>query len=66
MKITAIPQLYRNINRAVDVLSVLSKYGLANWISHFELEFAKPLLKSPSGDVLARQKPETRVRLALI
>ncbi len=66
MKITAIPQLYRNINRAVDVLSVLSKYGLANWISRFELEFAKPLLKSPAGDVLARQKPETRIRLALI
>jgi len=30
------------------------------------LEFAKPLLKSPSGDVLARQNPETRIRLALI
>ena len=66
MKITAIPQLYRNVNRAVDVISVLSKYGLANWISHFDLEFAKPLLKSPSGDVLARQNPETRIRLALI
>lgn len=66
MKITAIPQLYRNINRAVDVVSILSKYGLANWISRSELEFAKPLLKSPGGDVLARQKPETRIRLALI
>lgn len=66
MKISTIPQFYRNINRAVEVVSVLSKYGLANWISHFDLEFVKPLLKSPSGDVLAKQKPEKRIRLAMI
>lgn len=66
MKISTIPQFYRNINRAVEVVSVLSKYGLANWISHLNVEFAKPLLKSPSGDVLAQQKPEKRIRLAMI
>ena len=33
MKITSIPQIYRNINRWREILTVLSKYGLANWIS---------------------------------
>lgn len=65
MKITSIPQIYRNLNRAIEVLSVLSKYGLAGWVAKLDLEFAKEFLKSRAGDSLARQSPETRIRLAL-
>src|SRR5688500_15581938 len=65
MKITSIPQIYRNLNRSVEVLSVLSKYGLAGWVAKLDLEFAKEFLKSRTGDSLARQSPETRIRLAL-
>ena len=32
MKITTIPQLYRNFNRSSEIASVLSKYGLADWV----------------------------------
>ena len=53
MKITTIPQLYRNLNRAVEVLTVLSKYGLANWISRLDVEFAKDLFKTRDGASLA-------------
>jgi ubiquinone biosynthesis protein len=63
--ITSIPQIYRNLNRTVEILSVLSKYGLANWVARLDLEFAKELFKTPNGEVLARHTPETRVRLAL-
>jgi ubiquinone biosynthesis protein len=63
--LTSIPQIYRNLNRTVEILSVLSKYGLANWIARLDLEFAKELFKTPNGEVLARHTPETRVRLAL-
>lgn len=65
MKISSIPQIYRNVNRWGEILSVLSKYGLANWVSRLDLEFAKPFFKDAGGEVLARQRPETRIRLAL-
>lgn len=65
MKLLSIPHLYRNVNRSVEILSVLSKYGLADWVSRLDLEFAKELFKDRAGEVLARQRPETRIRLAL-
>ncbi len=65
MKITTIPSLYRNLNRAVEVLTVLSKYGLANWISRLDVEFAKDLFKSRDGASLARFTGHERIRLAL-
>src|SRR5688572_5066274 len=65
MKITSIPQIYRNLNRSIEILSVLSKYGLAGWVAKLDLEFAKEFLKSRAGESLARQSPETRIRLAL-
>jgi ubiquinone biosynthesis protein len=65
ISITSIPQIYRNLNRTVEILSVLSKYGVANWIARLDLEFAKELLKNRSGEVLARHTTATRIRLAL-
>jgi ubiquinone biosynthesis protein len=65
MKITTIPHLYRNLNRAVEVLTVLSKYGLANWISRLDVEFAKDLFKTRDGASLARFTGPERIRLAL-
>ncbi len=65
MKITSIPQIYRHIARWREIFSVLSKYGLANWISRLDLEFAKEFFKDQDGESLARLSPETRIRLAL-
>jgi ubiquinone biosynthesis protein len=65
MKITSIPQIYRHLARWREIFSVLSKYGLANWISRLDLEFAKEFFKDPDGESLARLSRETRVRLAL-
>lgn len=65
MRITAIPQIYRHLNRWGEILAVLSKYGLANWIGRLGPEFAKDILKARCGDSIARLSWATRVRLAL-
>ncbi len=65
VKITAIPQIYRNVNRLREILSVFSKYGLADGISRLNLDFAKGLLKNRDGEALARHTRERRVRMAL-
>lgn len=63
--ISTIPQLYRNVRRWTDILSVLSKYGLADWLSRTNIDFVKDRLKSPQGDILARESHEKRIRLAI-
>ncbi len=65
MKLTSLPQAYRNVNRTTEILSVLSKYGLAGWISRLNLEFAKGLIKDRDGSALSQQTNESRIRLAL-
>lgn len=65
MKITAIPQLLRNSSRGVEVVSVLSKYGLASWFQRLDLRIADGFLKAPNGELLRRYSTPTRIRLAL-
>jgi ubiquinone biosynthesis protein len=65
MKITAIPQIYRNVNRWREILTILSKYGLAGWISRFDLAIVKGVLKNRDGEALAHLSRETRIRLAI-
>lgn len=65
MKITTIPHLYRNVNRWGEILAILSKYGLADWISRFDLAVMKGFLKNRDGAALAHLSRETRIRLAL-
>ncbi len=65
MKISTIPQIYRNVKRWTEILSVLSKYGLADWISRTNIDFVKDKLKDRDGEALARHTPEKRIRLAL-
>lgn len=66
MKFTSIPQLYRDLNRSLEIVGVLSKYGLADWIHRLDLEFAKGIFRDRSGHALAELSLETRIRLALI
>ena len=65
MRIRTIPQVYRNVNRWREILAILSKYGLAGWLSRIDFAFAKGLLKNRNGQVLADATRETRIRLAL-
>lgn len=65
MKLSSIPSIYRNLNRATEVFTVLSRYGLADWLSRFKVDFAKGILRDRNGSALARQSREVRIRLAL-
>ena len=64
MKITAIPQLYRNLRRWREILAVLRRYGLADWLTHFRLPF-RDSLKDRGGIPLSKYSREQRVRMAL-
>jgi ubiquinone biosynthesis protein len=65
MKISTIPHLYRNVNRWGEILTILSKYGLADWISRFDVALVKGFLKNRDGEALAHLHRETRIRLAI-
>jgi ubiquinone biosynthesis protein len=65
MKITSIPQIIRNVKRWTEIISVLSRYGLADWLSQLNIDFAKDALRNRDGEILARHTRETRIRMAL-
>ena len=70
MRIADIPQRIRNVKRTTEIISVLSKYGLADWLSRLPLDqlgldFIKSVLRSPDGEALAGHTREARVRLVL-
>lgn len=65
MRISTIPHLYRNVKRWSEIVSVLSKYGLADWLSKTNIDFIKDRLRHPDGEILARLTREARIRLAL-
>src|SRR6476620_1860490 len=65
MRIGSIPQFFRNVKRWTDILSLLSKYGLADWLSGTNVEFIKSRLKHKDGEVLAQFTREARIRLVL-
>ncbi|MDZ4821682.1 MAG: AarF/ABC1/UbiB kinase family protein [Planctomycetota bacterium] len=65
MRFSTIPQFYRHFNRWIEILRILSKYGLAGWMSRMPLRFARSLLTDGSGTALARYSRETRIRMAL-
>jgi ubiquinone biosynthesis protein len=65
MKITAIPQLYRNLRRWREILTVLRRYGLAGWLSQFPHLPFRNWLKDSDGQPLASHSREVRLRMAL-
>lgn len=65
MKITTIPHVYRNANRWREIITILSKYGLAGWIGRFELPVVRGMLRARDGEALAHLSRETRIRMAI-
>ena len=63
--IKSVPQLYRNLRRWTEIASVLSKYGLADWLSRFHFDFLTDLLKSSEGIAQSQLTQNQRIRLAL-
>jgi ubiquinone biosynthesis protein len=65
MKISTIPQLYRNLRRWQEILAVLRRYGLADWMSRLKFDFIRDWIKDDHGVPLASYSREKRIRLAL-
>jgi len=65
LNVRTIPHLYRNVKRWSEILAVLSKYGLADWLASTNIEFIKNRLSSRAGENIARLTREARIRLTL-
>jgi ubiquinone biosynthesis protein len=65
MKLSTIPRLYRNVRRWREIILVLRKYGLADWLSRLQLDFIRDWIKDEAGVPLASYTRETRIRMAL-
>jgi ubiquinone biosynthesis protein len=66
MRIRTIPQVYRNVNRWREILAVLTKYGLAGWLSRLRLSApVRGLFRPQTAPLPPNATRETRIRLAL-
>jgi ubiquinone biosynthesis protein len=65
MRISALPRYYRNLRRWQEIIVVLRRYGLADWLSRLRVDFIRDWLKDDQGVPLASYSREARVRMAL-
>jgi ubiquinone biosynthesis protein len=64
MKHTALTRLERNVRRAGEIVGVLAKYGLADWVKDLDYHWIQERIKSLDGQRIPDLKIEERVRLA--
>jgi ubiquinone biosynthesis protein len=62
--ITSVPQLARNLNRVSEIVGILAKYGLAEWLDRLDRRFLRRLIKDTSLQHASEVSHEARVRLA--
>ena len=65
MKFTALTRLERNVHRTGEIIGVLAKYGLADWVKGLSFSWIQARIKSVDGQSIPNLKFEERVRLAL-
>ena len=63
--LVSIPQLYRNVRRWTEIIGVLSRYGLADWLDRFNIDLIKDWLRAAEGEIIADQPHAVRIRMAL-
>src|SRR5208283_1670464 len=64
MKFQAIARLERNVRRAGEIVGVLAKYGLADWVKGLDYAWIQDRIKSVDGQRISDLKIEERARLA--
>ena len=65
MKFAALTRLERNAHRVREVIGVLAKYGLADWVKGWNYSWVQDRIQSIDGQHIPDLKIEERVRLAL-
>src|ERR1019366_9146688 len=64
MKFAALTRLERNVHRVSDIIGVLAKYGLADWVKGLNYSWIRDRIQSVDGQHIPDLKTEERVRLA--
>jgi len=64
MRINALRRLERNVHRAGEIIGVLAKYGLADWVNKLNFSWIQDRIRSIDGKPIPDLKIEERVRLA--
>ena len=65
MKITSLPRYKRNAVRFEQIVRILAKYGLADWLESIDREFLRKLLVRNGGEAFQAMSRAERVRMAL-
>ncbi len=65
MRLTSLPRYYRNLRRWQEIIVVLRKYGLADWLSRLKVDFIRDWIKDESGIPLSSYSSAARFRMAL-
>lgn len=65
MKIETLPHLERNLRRVREIVGVLARYRLADWLKGLHYSWIQDRLQSLDGQQITDLKHEERVRLAL-
>ena len=65
MKLTSIPQFASDAKRFQEIVTILTKYGLAEFLETYEPEFIKNLRNRHKPDGEKALTPEARVRMAM-
>ena len=64
MKFAALTRLERNAHRVREVIGVLAKYGLADWVKGWNYSWIQERIQTTDGQRIPDLKIEERVRLA--
>jgi ubiquinone biosynthesis protein len=64
LKFNALARIERNARRAGEILGVLAKYGLADWVKGWNYSWIQERIQSYDGQRIPDLKFEERVRLA--
>jgi ubiquinone biosynthesis protein len=64
MKFNALTRLERDVHRAGEIVGVLAKYGLADWVKGLNFSWIQDRIQSIDGRQIFNLKIEERVRLA--
>ncbi len=65
MRLAALTRVDRNARRLTEILTVLGRYGLADWLGGLNYEWLQGRLVSKDGERLGKLTREARIRMAL-
>jgi ubiquinone biosynthesis protein len=65
VKLPFFAQTGRNIDRLREIMTVLARYGLADWLGRVDAQWARTILRRSGTEELAGKSTAERVRLAL-